>query len=92
MEQKKHILLLTTGGTIASTPGAEGLEPRRAEVMAREIRQLELHYTITVEDVMCLDSSNIRPEEWQKIARKIYEKQSLYDGIVISHGTDTMAE
>ena len=91
MEQKKHILLLTTGGTIASTPGAEGLEPRRAEVMAREIRQLELHYTITVEDVMCLDSSNIRPEEWQKIARKIYEKQASYDGIVISHGTDTMA-
>ena len=91
MEQKKHILLLTTGGTIASTPGAEGLEPRRAEVMAREIRQLELHYTITVEDVMCLDSSNIRPEEWQKIARRIYEKQFLHDGIVVSHGTDTMA-
>ena len=91
MEQKKHILLLTTGGTIASAPGAEGLEPRRARVMMGEIRRLELYYTITVEDAMCLDSSNIRPEEWQKIARIVYEKQFCFDGIVISHGTDTMA-
>ena len=30
---KKHILLLTTGGTIASLPGGEGLEPQRSTVM-----------------------------------------------------------
>ena len=91
MEQKRHILLLTTGGTIASTPGEDGLEPQRAGVMEREIRLLETYYQITVEDVMCLDSSNIRPEEWQQLARTIYEKQTCYDGIVVSHGTDTMA-
>ncbi len=91
MNQKKHILLLTTGGTIASLPGEEGLEPRRAQVMAREIRQLEIYYDITVEDVMCLDSSNIRPEEWQQLARTIYRQQAAFDGIVVSHGTDTMA-
>ncbi len=91
MEQKKHILLLTTGGTIASLPGGEGLEPQRSEVMERELNQLRSYYTITVKDVMCLDSSNIRPEEWQRIARYIYELRSGYDGIVVSHGTDTMA-
>ena len=91
MTQRKHILLLTTGGTIASLPGGEGLEPRRAEVMERELDQLRSYYTITVEDVMCLDSSNIRPEEWQRIAEHIFRLREGYDGIVVSHGTDTMA-
>ena len=91
MEQKKHILLLTTGGTIASLPGGEGLEPQRSEVMERELQQLRTYYRITVEDVLCLDSSNIRPEEWQRIARHIFELRKGYDGIVVSHGTDTMA-
>ena len=91
MEQKKHILLLTTGGTIASLPGGEGLEPQRSDVMERELNQLRSYYTITVKDVMCLDSSNIRPEEWQRIAAYVYDLRSGYDGIVVSHGTDTMA-
>ena len=88
---KKNILLLTTGGTIASMPGSDGLEPHRSGVMEREIHQLRTYYDITVRDVMCLDSSNIRPEEWQLIARSIYEHRGDYDGIVVSHGTDTMA-
>jgi len=91
MEQRKHILLLTTGGTIASLPGGEGLEPQRANVMERELEQLRIHYRITVKDVMCLDSSNIRPEEWQQLAQQIYDLRQGFDGIVISHGTDTMA-
>ena len=88
---KKRILLLTTGGTIASKPGGEGLEPHRSDVMERELEQLRTYYDITVKDVMCLDSSNIRPEEWQIIARHIFEDRPGFDGIVVSHGTDTMA-
>ena len=91
MENKKNILLLTTGGTIASLPGGEGLEPQRSDVMERELNQLRTYYNITVRDVMCRDSSNIRPEEWQQLARDIYEQREGFDGIVISHGTDTMA-
>ena len=88
---KKKILLLTTGGTIASRPGGEGLEPHRSEVMNRELEQLRTYYDITVRDVMCLDSSNMRPEEWETIARSVFESRGTCDGIVISHGTDTMA-
>ena len=88
---KKHILLLTTGGTIASLPGGEGLEPRRSDVMERELQMLRAYYDITVRDVMCLDSSNIRPTEWQSIAQSIFDLRLNYDGIVVSHGTDTMA-
>jgi len=89
--QKKNILLLTTGGTIASMPGGEGLEPHRSDVMERELEQLRTYYDITVRDVMCLDSSNIRPEEWKLIAEHIFHSRQDYDGIVVSHGTDTMA-
>ena len=88
---KPHILLLTTGGTIASVPGGQGLEPRRSDVMERELQQLRTYYEITVRDVMCLDSSNIRPAEWQDIARGIFENRAGFDGVVVSHGTDTMA-
>ncbi len=89
--EKKKILLLTTGGTIASMPGGEGLEPHRSDVMERELNQLRTYYDISVRDVMCLDSSNIRPEEWQLIADDIFEHRAGFDGIVVSHGTDTMA-
>ena len=91
METLKNILLLTTGGTIASTPGEEGLEPQGSGRMLTQLQQLRTYYRVTVEDVMCLDSSNIRPEEWQKIAGAIFRSREHYDGIVVSHGTDTMA-
>ena len=91
MTGKRKILLLTTGGTIASVPGGEGLEPHRSDVMERELEQLRTYYDITVRDVICLDSSNIRPEEWQLIAQAIFHGREGFDGIVVSHGTDTMA-
>ena len=88
---KKKILLLTTGGTIASRESSQGLVPGNAEALCLAVSQLRRHYDITVQDIMCLDSSNIRPQEWQQIARCIFENRLDYDGIVISHGTDTMA-
>jgi L-asparaginase len=72
-------------------PGRDGLEPHRSGVMERELQQLRTYYDITVQDVMCLDSSNIRPQEWQQIAQVVYELRQSCDGMVISHGTDTMA-
>ena len=91
METRKKVLLLTTGGTIASLAGDDGLQPHRSDVMERELQQLRTYYDITVRDVMCLDSSNIRPAEWQQIAAAVFENRAGFDGIVISHGTDTMA-
>ena len=91
MSEKKKILLLTTGGTIASLPGGDGLQPHRSGVLERELNQLRTYYDITVRDIMCLDSSNIQPRQWQEIAGVVFETRLDYDGIVISHGTDTMA-
>ncbi len=89
---KKRILLLTTGGTIASKHTEEGLAPGiTGEELAGWLPHLSEAYNITVRDILQLDSSNIQPEEWQYIARSIYEERGRYDGIVVTHGTDTMA-
>lgn len=88
----KHILLLTTGGTIASQKTAEGLVPSLdGAALAQRLRSLSASYRFTIRDILHLDSSNIQPEEWQLIARAIFAAKDDFDGIVITHGTDTMA-
>ena len=88
----KNVLLLTTGGTIASRPGSDGLVPEESppELM-QAVTGLRRHYRIDCRSILSLDSSNIQAEEWQLIARNVYDALPSYDGIVITHGTDTMA-
>lgn len=86
----KKLLLLTTGGTIASTPSDDGLRPTAQGTSLLELGGI-LPYDVTVRDLLTLDSSNIQPEEWQLIARTVFEQRGDFDGIVITHGTDTMA-
>ncbi|MBB1062493.1 asparaginase [Limosilactobacillus fastidiosus] len=86
----KKLLLLSTGGTIASVASDSGLIPRESgEGLIKMLGQLP--YEIEVRDILQLDSSNIQPEEWKFIAKQIYDLRKNYDGIVVSHGTDTMA-
>ncbi|WP_283584246.1 asparaginase [Limosilactobacillus difficilis] len=87
---RKKLLLLSTGGTIASVASDDGLVP--GESGEELIKMMgSLPYDITVKDILSLDSSNIQPEEWKVIAQSIYDARHDYDGIVVSHGTDTMA-
>lgn len=90
MMAEKSLLMLSTGGTIASVNTKEGLAPGES---GQDLLSLvgNIPYQITVKDILNLDSSNIQPEEWQLIAKKVYQYRNDYDGIVISHGTDTMA-
>ena len=90
---RRRILLLTTGGTIASLPTEAGLAPglAGAELAGLLPPDMGEHYDLTVRDILHLDSSNIQPEEWQTIARHVFDNRTEYDGIVITHGTDTMA-
>lgn len=89
----KRILLLATGGTIASQPTEEGLAPGLDGEMLTDMLPSGLlsRYVITVRDILRMDSSNIQPEEWQIIAQHVFDSREEYDGIVITHGTDTMA-
>jgi len=86
----KKILIITTGGTITSIKSENGLTPTNTtDLLKKAIKDPELD--IYVDNIMVLDSSNIQPEEWKIIATNIYNKMSNYDGIIVTHGTDTMA-
>ena len=88
----KKILFLTTGGTIASSESEEGLVPAlTSEELIGYLGHHQQYAKIYCEDLLRLDSSNMQPEEWLLIAKRIYEVVPEYDGIVLTHGTDTMA-
>ena len=88
---KKHICLLATGGTIACEEGADGLRPvlTGAELL-RAAPELARCGEIDVIELCSLDSSNLLPMHWQRMAQAIAERCGQYDGFVLTHGTDTM--
>ena len=89
---KKKVLLLTTGGTIASRETENGLAPKlSSDELLLYADGLRSFYDVETKDLLNLDSSNISPDEWIAIAHAIYEALPRYDGIVVTHGTDTMA-
>lgn len=89
---KKKILIITTGGTLASAKGKEGLIPKLdSKDIFSNIEGITTYFDVEFLELFSLDSSNIQPEEWQILARTVYEKYKQYQGIVVIHGTDTMA-
>ena len=88
----KKIVFITTGGTIASAQSEEGLVPAlTSDDIMKYLGELNEEVEICCEDLLQLDSSNMQPEEWVLIARRIAELVPDVDGIVLTHGTDTMA-
>ncbi len=90
----EKLLLIYTGGTIGMHRQADGtLAPFDFNRLLEHIPELKL-LPYPIEFVTFpepLDSSNIKPEHWKKIARIILENYEYYTGFVILHGTDTMA-
>ena len=88
------ILLLSTGGTIASKidyrTGA--VTPvLTAEELNSSVPELAKIANIDAQVLFSEYSENIMPEHWLQIAEKINEySKSDYTGIIIAHGTDTM--
>ncbi len=88
----KKILLIATGGTIASGYTEEGLSPKiGAGELLGYVEEHRKFCHVDVVQPFSLDSTNIYAEHWLKLAALIEEAYSEYDGFVISHGTDTMA-
>ena len=88
----KKILMIGTGGTIASGPTQDGLSP--------ELSPAQLLSYVPVISGLCrvdcispysIDSTNVEPRHWQILTEIIRDCYHSYDGFVISHGTDTMA-
>ena len=88
----KKILMIGTGGTIASEITPEGLVPElNSEQLLKFIPDIEKICEIDCIQKYSLDSTNIRPKHWLGVAETIKENYDKYDGFVICHGTDTMA-
>lgn len=92
MDCAKHILLIATGGTIASTEDGHGLSPElTGEELAACVPEIEGLCTLDILQLMNIDSTNMRPADWLRIAQSIADNYERYDGFLILHGTDTMA-
>ena len=86
----KHILLIATGGTIASAEDGNGLSPAlTGEELARSVPEIEGLCELDIVQPMNIDSTNMRPADWLRIAEVIRENYDAHDGFVVLHGTDT---
>ncbi len=88
----KKILLIATGGTIASHLGSDGLIPQmQANELLKCVPEIFDFCQPSAIQIYNIDSTNITPEHWVKLATTIAEQYDNYDGFVVCHGTDTMS-
>ncbi len=88
----KRILMITTGGTIASGHTDSGLTPTLgAEDILQYIPQVKAFCTVDTLAVCSIDSTDMTPQYWVRLVQAIRANYGAYDGFVITHGTDTMS-
>ena len=93
---KKKIYVAYTGGTIGMKQSTQGFVPVKGHLTDSINNLPEFHraempeFTIN-EYHPLIDSSNMTPNDWQRIADDIKKHYDDYDGFVVLHGTDTMA-
>lgn len=96
MPAKKHIYIAYTGGTIGMRASEKGFVPVAGFLTDTLAKLPEFHrpempdFTLHEYD-MLIDSSDMVPADWQRIANDIQANYQQYDGFIILHGTDTMA-
>jgi len=90
---KKKILLITTGGTIASRKSEKGLQAGlELESYLQGLNLPEDSLSLSSLKLMEKDSTDIEPGDWLRLASVIREGfERGYEGIVLTHGTDTMS-
>ncbi|MBE6039279.1 MAG: asparaginase [Anaerofustis stercorihominis] len=88
----KNILLIATGGTIASCESENGMAPGiDSQGILQSVPEIKDICHVDTCQLYNLDSTNMRYEHWIGIAETIKNNYDKYDGFVITHGTDTMA-
>ncbi|MGF7145805.1 L-asparaginase [Anaerotaenia torta] len=89
----KKILMIGTGGTIASAKsGQGGLHPQlTSDEILMYIPGISQICQVETVQICNMDSTNISPDIWLLLAQTLRQHYHDYDGFVISHGTDTMA-
>ena len=93
---RRNVYIAYTGGTIGMAPSAQGYKPEPGFLQSqmdkfsvlKDPRMPRYHVE---EYAPLLDSSNMTPKDWVRIAADIKDKYDQYDGFIVLHGTDTMA-
>jgi len=90
---KRKILILGFGGTIAMVPDKDGvLKPAKSiGDILNIVPSLQEQADLSFEQLENLDSTNINSTHWKTLANKIFKEYQSFDGIIVTHGTDTMA-
>ncbi|ORO79867.1 asparaginase [Streptococcus oralis] len=88
----KKILVLHTGGTISMQADASGAvvtsQDNPMNHVTNPLKGIEVHAL----DFLNLPSPHIKPKHMLALYHKIKEEADNYDGVVITHGTDTLEE
>ena len=88
----KKILIISTGGTFNCIQTDEGLLPEFNEnELRKRLQPVTAECELTFENLLNIDSANILPKHWKMIADCVNKYYKSQDGIVIIHGTDTLA-
>ncbi len=91
-ESRPDVLILTTGGTIASRTDAPLIA---GPELVQAVPELTDYANINVEEFSVIGSSKMTPKNWLELAQRInaqFSKNDNLTGIVITHGTDTLEE
>lgn len=93
---KKNIYVAYTGGTIGMQKSDKGYIPVTGFLTEQvnsmpEFHRSEMPDFYIHEYSPLIDSSDMTPADWQRIADDIYANYDKYDGFLVLHGTDTMA-
>ena len=89
------VLLILTGGTICMVQNKQTNALHPADLNTFKAFVPELFTSNIKVDILpfdpLIDSSDVNPENWAKMAHAVYDNYDEYDGFVILHGTDTMS-
>ncbi|MGK0224578.1 MAG: L-asparaginase [Limisphaerales bacterium] len=91
-DAKTEVLIMTTGGTIASRTDAPLIA---GPALVQAVPELVEHASISIEEFSVIGSSKMTPAHWLRLAKRIntlFSENSGLAGIVITHGTDTLEE
>ena len=93
---RKRIYIAYTGGTIGMQRSEQGYVPaagfmQQSLAAMPEFHRPEMPDYVIHEYAPLIDSSDMTPADWQRIAEDIRDHYADFDGFVVLHGTDTMS-